>query len=176
MAQRAVRPTIGDPRQWGTGGRAGVAERIFRQLDEVVERGGVVHVDRPLKPYLMASGRHVSFDQGIQQNLWRFNLRKVERAVLDQMCAEANDEGIAEVKQVELGAHFGCSQAAVSKAIKTLADFHFVWKVQRGRYQVNPTYSFAHGSDKQRAALRRIGKETMAMHEIHIPGLEGGRP
>lgn len=174
MPQRAARPVIGDPRQWRADGRKGVAESIFQQLDEVVERGGFVHVDRPLKPYLTWSGSHVSYDRVLQQNMWRFNLRPLERAVLDQMCAEANDEGIAEVKQVALAEHFGRSQASVSNAIKSLCGHHFVWKVRRGAYQVNPTYSFAYGSTKQRAALQRIGKATMEEHEIVIPGLGGG--
>lgn len=174
MAQRATRPVIGDPLQWRSDRRRGVAERIFQQLDEVSDRGVSIHVDPQPRPYLMYSGSHISVDRVIQQNLWRFNLRPLERAVLDLMCVEANDEGVVVVKQVELGEHFGRSQSSVSNAIKTLCGHHFIWKVRRGAYQVNPTYAFGWGSNKQRAALHRIGMATMKEHEIVIPGLGGG--
>lgn len=174
MPQRAARPVIGDPRQWRSDSRRGVAERIFQELTEVTDRAVSIHVDAQPRAYLWHSGSHISLDRVIQQNLWRFNLRPLERAVLDLMCAEADNEGIVEVKQVELGKHFGRSQASVSNAIKTLCGHHFVWKVRRGAYQVNPTYSFGWGSSRQRAALQRIGMATMKEHEIVIPGLGGG--
>ncbi|MFD0351752.1 hypothetical protein ACFQ0M_48015 [Kitasatospora aburaviensis] len=74
-----------------------------------------------------------------------------------------------EGKQADLAKVLQCSQGSVSKAISTLEATHFVWKVIRCLYQVNPDWAFGWGTDSHTKSIASIGVATMDMKRIKIP-------
>ncbi|WP_328930575.1 hypothetical protein OG429_40235 (plasmid) [Streptomyces sp. NBC_00190] len=179
MAQPARRPAtplpqqsarlVPVPRQASAFDDTRSAHQILKSLEKISRNGGHFTADPPPKRYGFEGGTHTNVSQVLQENLWRFNLSGPARNLLDHMSVTHNEEGVVAAKQTALAAHFGCSQSKISRALTELSKHHFTWKVKRGEYQLNPTYSYRFSSTKHQALLRRIGAATLKAHKIVIP-------
>ncbi|MFB7673217.1 hypothetical protein ACFC26_17585 [Kitasatospora purpeofusca] len=129
----------------------------------------IANSDKPRKGAQTHGGSWVATDRELLGNIWRFDFSKRERAVLDIMTAEVDEEGQWHGKQTDLARTLGCSQGSVSKAIGKLESTNFAWKVIRCRYQVNPDWAFGWGSEAHQRSIKKIGKATMDMKRIKIP-------
>ncbi|WP_079408577.1 hypothetical protein [Streptomyces sp. 3211] len=102
-------------------------------------------------------------------------LHLADARVLDHFSANIDEDGHILAGQPELVELFEVSQPNISKSLTHLKKTHFIWlDRQRSFYQVNPLYAFRWGSDKQRAALQRIGIKTLMQHIIVVPGTGTG--
>ncbi|MFD9688451.1 hypothetical protein ACFXPX_32685 [Kitasatospora sp. NPDC059146] len=115
-------------------------------------------------------GSWAGIDKMLLKNIHLFDFSKRERAVLDNMTADVDKDGLWRGTQAQLAAELHCNQTTVSRAIVKLDSKNFVWKVSRGTYQVNPTWAFGWGSDHCNRVIEKIGKKTMAAKAIKIPG------
>ncbi|MET9182896.1 hypothetical protein ABZX88_32485 [Kitasatospora aureofaciens] len=129
----------------------------------------IANSDKPRKGAQTHGGSWVATDRELLANIWRFDFTKRERAVLDIMTAEVDEEGQWRGKQSELAKTLGCSQGSVSKAIGKLESTNFAWKIVRCLYQVNPDWAFGWGSEAHQRSIDRIGKAVMDMKRIKIP-------
>ncbi|WP_030274430.1 hypothetical protein [Streptomyces sp. NRRL B-24484] len=124
---------------------------------------------KPNKSANTHGGSWVATDRELLANIWRFEFTPRERAVLDIMTAEINEDGQWHGKQSELANRLGCSQGSVSKAISKLESTNFAWKLIRCLYQVNPDWAFGWGSEAHIRSIQRIGQAVMDMKRIKIP-------
>ncbi|MDH6130493.1 hypothetical protein [Kitasatospora sp. GP82] len=129
----------------------------------------VADSDKPRKPANTHGGSWVATDRELLANVWRFEFSSRERAVLDIMTAEINEDGQWHGKQSELATRLGCSQGSVSKAISKLESTHFAWKIIRCLYQVNPDWAFGWGTEAHLRSIERLGAAVMDMKRIKIP-------
>ncbi|MFC8452163.1 hypothetical protein [Kitasatospora sp. NPDC057223] len=164
-------------------GRSGAEEAFARGLADLIGSGLeqlqaqnpsvgftlVANSDKPKKAVHTHGGSWVATDRELLANVWRFEFSQRERAVLDIMTAEINEEGQWHGKQSELARTLGCSQGSVSKAISKLESTNFAWKLVRCLYQVNPDWAFGWGSKAHLRSIQKIGKAVMDMKRIKIP-------
>jgi hypothetical protein len=147
-----------------------VNRQILKALERIGRNGGVIAADPPPRRYGLHGGTHVNISQVLCENLWRFRLPPTARDILDHMAATHDEQGLVTAGQKELGRHFGCSQAKISRCLAMLVRHHFVWKAsRRGVYQLNPAYAYRFGSRKHHALLERLGQETLDAHAIVVP-------
>ncbi|WP_329572911.1 hypothetical protein [Kitasatospora sp. NBC_01266] len=125
--------------------------------------------NKPSKPAHTHGGSWVATDRELLANVWRFEFSQRERAVLDIMTAEINEEGQWHGKQSELATRLGCSQGSVSRAISKLEATNFAWKIIRCLYQVNPDWAFGWGTEAHLHSIKSIGAAIMDMKRIKIP-------
>ncbi|WP_331731250.1 hypothetical protein [Kitasatospora sp. NBC_01300] len=115
-------------------------------------------------------GSWAGIDKQLLRNIHLFEFSNKERAVLDNMTADADRDGLWRGTQAALAVTLQCNQTTVSRAIVRLDRKNFVWKVARGTYQVNPTWAFGWGTDYSAKVIAKIGKDFMAKKVINIPG------
>ncbi|WP_030237549.1 hypothetical protein [Streptomyces sp. NRRL S-350] len=121
-------------------------------------------------PATTHGGSWAGIDKELLRNIHLFEFSNKERAVLDNMTADVDKDGVWKGTQAQLAATLRCNQTTVSRAIVKLDRKNFVWKVARGTYQVNPTWAFGWGSDHSARVIAKIGKTVMATKVIKIPG------
>ncbi len=172
MAQSARRPTSQPVSEQEIKSLTkSLAERLAGPESQVDVQ---VFLNEAKRSYVFLTGQHVSLDRYLHENLWRYHFTWLTRAVLDHFSANIDEDGHILAGQPELAELFEVSQPNVSKSLTHLKKTHFIWlDGKRSFYQVNPLYAFRWGSDKQRAALQRIGIKTLMQHIIMVPGTGG---
>ncbi|MFF0746618.1 hypothetical protein ACFYVL_40140 [Streptomyces sp. NPDC004111] len=144
-------------------------QKLVEALARISRTGGSYQFAPPPRPYEFSGQTHLNASQEITLHLWRFRLTTTARDVLDHLAVTHDEHGIVAVAQRVLAAYFGCSQAKISRALAQLSHHHFVWKVRRGQYQLNPRYAYRFSSRKHAVLIARLGEATLKEHAIAIP-------